>query len=113
MASDDPKTLDGQTRRSARLCVSRSLLVTPPRLILALSLLPPFSPRLLPEPSSSLSVAIIMATGVMTRRAVTVASFAVGVAAAVAAGVAGHSSMTLPSPFSNDIFCKTHSAVNW
>lgn len=54
-----------------------------------------------------------MAAGVMARHLATVAGVAAGVAAAVAVGVAGHSSLTLPTPFSYDVFCKTESAQNW
>lgn len=53
-----------------------------------------------------------MAAGVMARHLATVAGVAAGVAAAVAVGVAGHSSLTLPTPFSYDVFCKTESAQN-
>lgn len=54
-----------------------------------------------------------MAPGVLARRVAAAVGVAMGFAAAVAAGVAGHSSMTLPSPFSYDVFCKTESAQNW
>lgn len=46
-------------------------------------------------------------------RAVVGAAGLLAAAAAVAVGAAGHSSLTLPTPLSRDIFCKRDSEQNW